>query len=413
MGDIFGLVALGKLNSLGETKVVTDGGTFTFDANNHITMATEILATGKIAFPELDAIEFKVVTGTKWVLIKVNPSDTTQFLAVNTKGLTNRDVIIQNTSGATLATAITGSSAAQSAVGDTIKVEIFSDRITFSKNGVFWFDTLNTLISTYADWTTTLGFIAPDAASYVVAQYFRPYNSDDLTAQLVEIDTKLTSKHKYRNWMLHGDSITWYDGQAFPDTTTCIGYPTHVINATGIVKQNNYAISGASMAEGPTYPTNGSISTSGLTRTMTSTDVVTIFAGTNDFKLNVPMGTLGAIGDVYADLVVTEFYGSYRKLIEYILTNRPSCKIYLMTPIQRDASSYDVNTTNTAGHKLIDYVTAVKAIGNMYGLPVLDLFATSGITKLTLTTFCIDGLHPNNAGQLRLAEMIIPFMENN
>ena len=81
-----------------------------------------------------------------------------------------------------------------------------------------------------------------------------------------------------------------------------------------------------------------------------------------------------------------------------------------MTPLQRDNSGYNVNTVNGAGHKLIDYVNAVKAVGEMYGLPVCDMYANSGFTKKTLSTYTMDGLHPNDVGYQRMGGYLTQFL---
>lgn len=91
-------------------------------------------------------------------------------------------------------------------------------------------------------------------------------------------------------------------------------------------------------------------------------------------------------------------FGAYRDSIEYILKKNPSLRICLWTPLQRDNSNYDVNYINSAGHKLVDYCDAILQIGAMYGIPVLDLYRTSGITKLTLSKYTVDGLHLNGVG---------------
>ena len=87
-------------------------------------------------------------------------------------------------------------------------------------------------------------------------------------------------------------------------------------------------------------------------------------------------------------------------------------RIVLFTPLQRDNGGYNVNTVNTAGHKLIDYVNAVKTIGEMYGIPVCDMYANSGFTHLTLSTFTMDGLHPNDVGYERMGKYASNFIKN-
>ena len=49
---------------------------------------------------------------------------------------------------------------------------------------------------------------------------------------------------------------------------------------------------------------------------------------------------------------------------------------------------------------LKDYVEALRQVTEYYGIPVVDLYATSGIQpKLAVNkdTYCPDGLHPNEA----------------
>jgi lysophospholipase L1-like esterase len=221
------------------------------------------------------------------------------------------------------------------------------------------------------------------------------------------------SKWKNTVWHAIGDSITWQDNKEYAgETSVAKGYQTLLNKKIKFEEIRNAGISGASMAKSSKYPaTNGSNCAAGVNPEVSYSDVdiITIFVGTNDFKLNVPIGTKGLIGDSGFD--DTTFYGAYRMLLEHILTINPSVKIYLLTSLQRDHSGYDVNFTNPAGFMLIDYVNAVKEIGQLYALPVLDLYATSGITKLTLETFTRDGLHPNDLGYKRVANIIKGFIE--
>ena len=121
--------------------------------------------------------------------------------------------------------------------------------------------------------------------------------------------------------------------------------------------------------------------------------------------MNASIGTIGAIGDTEFD--TTTFYGGYRSIIERILTAKPTARMLLITPLQRNKDDYNSwNTKNPAGHFLKEYADAVKELGKMYSLPVVDLFAESGFNKYTLSTFTYDGLHPNNDGFVRVANCI-------
>lgn len=220
-----------------------------------------------------------------------------------------------------------------------------------------------------------------------------------------------SSKWQGKVYKSIGDSITWQDGKAYPSTSNIAkGYQTIMNQLISFSQILNTGVSGASMARNSNYPTYGSnvISETNVSVNYSTVDMVTIFAGTNDFHLEVPMGNKGQIGDVTFD--DTTFYGAYRKLIEHILTQKPTIRIYLFTPLQRDGLGRDVNYVNLHGHKLIDYVNAVKSIGEMYSLPVLDLYSQSGITKLTLSAYTRDGLHPIDVGYAKIGEIATNFV---
>lgn len=210
-----------------------------------------------------------------------------------------------------------------------------------------------------------------------------------------------------KKYISHGDSITWYDGNNYPDETLCKGYQHYMNEAFHFAKYVNQGWSGHPMADGT--PNGNGIVTRILGIDHSEYDLVTIAAGTNDFRLNVPIGTIGVIGDTAFDR--NTFYGSYRTAVEYLLEVKPIQRIVLFTPLQRNNAGYDVNYTNAAGHKLIDYVDAVKAVGQMYGLPVCDMYSTSGFTQLTLSAYTIDGLHPNNVGYSRMGSVAVQFMK--
>jgi lysophospholipase L1-like esterase len=133
-------------------------------------------------------------------------------------------------------------------------------------------------------------------------------------------------------------------------------------------------------------------------------DCVTIFAGINDFRLDKPIG-------YKEDRDIYTFIGAYIELVESILSKNPACRLSLWTPLQRDKDGYDSYHVNSVGHRLIDYVNAIKTIGLEYALPVLDLYAESGFNRFTLPLLTSDGLHPNQEGHRRIADLAIGFLE--
>ncbi|MBE1442689.1 SGNH/GDSL hydrolase family protein [Paenibacillus sp. OAS669] len=204
------------------------------------------------------------------------------------------------------------------------------------------------------------------------------------------MESPLQSKWLGATWGTLGDSIT-----------AAGGYQPHVQSALGFTEVFNYAVGGCPMTAGGDRDYGA---TTHVGRTIAADlDCVTIFAGVNDFRLDKPLGELGK-ADVYT------FYGAYTTLIEDILMKNPRCRLSLWTPLQRDKDGYDIFYVNAAGHQLVDYADAVVAIGRQYALPVLNLYELSGLNRLTLPYFTSDGLHPNEAGHRRIAELAIPFL---
>lgn len=201
-----------------------------------------------------------------------------------------------------------------------------------------------------------------------------------------------------------GKKGVWFGDSIVADAQgTGHAYPVTVGEYLKLQTSFNLGMSGRPIANG-TVNGNGTVTTVTTFLSLSQYDSTFIAGGTNDFKLNVPLGTLGVIGDTTFD--DTTFYGAYRKMLEFILTTKPSMKVLCMTPLQRDNAGYDVNFTNSVGCKLIDYVNAIITVCNMYSIPVCDLYRESGVTKLTLATYTSDGLHLNTTGYYRVSKLI-------
>ncbi|WNB92382.1 SGNH/GDSL hydrolase family protein [Bacillus sp. NEB1478] len=222
--------------------------------------------------------------------------------------------------------------------------------------------------------------------------------------EIIQQPVQSISKWNDKIWLTIGDSITAFD-QMTLEGSLVRGYQTVMHEKIGFKEYRNVGCPGATMSD----VDEDSTTVSGKTLIIDDVDVITIFSGTNDFRVDVPLGSLGMVGDEILDTAT--FFGAYRSLIEDLLMKKPSIKIYLWTPLQRDNAGYDVNFINKAGHRLIDYVDAVKQIGEMYAIPVLDLYRLSGINKLNLDIYTYDGLHPINSGYERIADSALGFME--
>lgn len=137
-------------------------------------------------------------------------------------------------------------------------------------------------------------------------------------------------------------------------------------------------------------------------------DVIVVFGGTNDSGHgDAPFGT-------FSDRTPYTFYGACHCMMETLINCYPGKPIVIMTPLHREnedsyASEIPKNKT------LQDYVNAIREVAEYYALPVLDLYATSGIqprVPVLKEMFCPDGLHPSDAGNAKIAHMLEQFLKN-
>ena len=226
--------------------------------------------------------------------------------------------------------------------------------------------------------------------------------------QNLEIEfNKLGNPNRFYNYDVanFGDSITWYDGNILGPSINggtggsvlCVGYIQILANTLGFNSYDNQGASGKSIT------TENWVQISAYD--FSSIGLATIAHGTNDFKLNRDIGTIGSITDTTFD--TDTFYGAYRTVLNAIKTSNTNCEVFLLTPIQRDNAGYTIEYTNSAGFKLVDYVNAIKELGKMYSLKVIDLYGESGINFYNIFDFSIDGLHPNNDGHLKMGNSVL------
>lgn len=139
-------------------------------------------------------------------------------------------------------------------------------------------------------------------------------------------------------------------------------------------------------------------------------DLVVVFGGTNDFGHgDAPFGKL-------SDRTADTFCGACHVLFEKLMNKYPQAQIVVMTPLHRsneDNPRGDGNKPEDVA-TLSEYVDCIKVIARGFSIPVLDLFAVSGIQpKLEIMRehFCPDGLHPNDAGHIRIADRLEGFLK--
>ena len=136
---------------------------------------------------------------------------------------------------------------------------------------------------------------------------------------------------------------------------------------------------------------------------------VVVFGGTNDFGHgDAPMGTM-------EDRTVDSFYGALRTLYLSLLNRFPRSSIVILTPLRRTTEDMPVSQSGRffRHYPLKNYVRAIREVAEYYALPVLDLFAVSGLqprVEVINEAYFLDGLHPKADGHKILAHQVMAFL---
>ena len=167
-------------------------------------------------------------------------------------------------------------------------------------------------------------------------------------------------------------------------------------------------------------------------------DAILVFMGTNDFNHGVPIGEWFAetTEQVYAaqgkpkqletrrkrEPVMDDatFRGRINKGMASLKRLFPDKQIVLLTPLHRSSAQFsDKNVQpaecyqNWCGEYIDAYVQTVKEAGNLWGVPVIDLNAVSGLNPMVkeqavyFTDPVKDLLHPSTKGQERMAHTLV------
>ncbi|MGN1347259.1 MAG: SGNH/GDSL hydrolase family protein [Eubacteriales bacterium] len=204
-----------------------------------------------------------------------------------------------------------------------------------------------------------------------------------------------------------GDSITEGAG------TT--GVEKHFVTLVGqwgeFRESKNYGIGGTRFAR-QIVPTNERADRDFCARVNEldeDADIVVVFGGTNDFGHgDAPIGS-------FADRSLTTFYGACHYIMTRLHERFPGKPCIIMTPLHRlneDNPKGDGNKPYNVA-TLKTYVDIIREMAEYYSLPVLDLYAESGIqpkVDIIRERYCPDGLHPNDDGHVILAKKILAYL---
>lgn len=195
-----------------------------------------------------------------------------------------------------------------------------------------------------------------------------------------------------------GDSFT-HGAAARPDIPSYVSRMTKYLGTT----PRNTGVGGATIAKGD----DDRDFIGDQIKDVEGQKVITIFGGTNDFAGNRPIGSVKDPADK-----VTTFCGALKYMITNLAKQNPSTKFLLITPAKSNHADwrlYDDEGNlrkNKLGHTFVDYVEAVKAVGNYFAIPVLDIFNEGNYNPYLFPNLSLEGLHPNAEGHERIAKTI-------
>ena len=162
-------------------------------------------------------------------------------------------------------------------------------------------------------------------------------------------------------------------------------------------------------------------------------DVVFVFAGTNDYNSNVPLGEWYVVSEAKANRNgrevalkrrvptddVRTLRGRINRAMAHLRERFPTARIALLTPIHRGYAKFsatnvqpDESFANELGLFIDDYVQVVREAGSVWSAKVIDLYADAGIYPNAAGHDAFvhdaknDRLHPSDTGHERIAEAI-------
>ncbi len=167
-------------------------------------------------------------------------------------------------------------------------------------------------------------------------------------------------------------------------------------------------------------------------------DAILVFIGTNDYNHGVPVGewyteteeqVMFARGEV--EKMVTRkkrtpvmsdetYKGRINSGITCLKQLFPDKQIILLTPLHRSFARFNEKNVqpaecyqNRIGEYIDPYIEAIKEAGNIWGIPVIDFNAVTGINPMVkeqapyMFNENTDLLHPSTKGQMRMAHTLM------
>ncbi|TDQ80172.1 SGNH/GDSL hydrolase family protein [Sphingobacterium yanglingense] len=162
-------------------------------------------------------------------------------------------------------------------------------------------------------------------------------------------------------------------------------------------------------------------------------DAIFIFAGTNDYMANVPLGSFyelvtkqtnyngNNVKRIFKQKLLLEntFCSRINRVLDFLKKQFPEQQIILLTPIHRGFAEFnesniqpDERYTNANGNTISEFVDTLKKASSLWSVPLVDLYTISGLYPMShahqryFTDKKTDMLHPNALGHYRIAKSL-------
>lgn len=272
----------------------------------------------------------------------------------------------------------------------TAKVEVVSGDwvyISCKNNSDMPSDTLAYVVNPFITGTSTTAeysfYIYNPSFFKNTSLTINPYVYYDNSAYIIEeinkkiANTASVSPLKNKRLIVEGDSLIEQ------------GYITsNIVTRTGCVLVNN-----AKSGSGYVHVNQGTIRSRIVNIAAQTPDYVFIMAGTNDWKMNIPLGSAAVTNND------AQFYSAVYNTYRVYKEQNQTTPILVSTPLQRNYLNGEPRgAVNSLGLTLLQYANVIKEVCQIFAIQVIDLYSISGITLENLSTLTNDGLHVNSPG---------------
>lgn len=200
-----------------------------------------------------------------------------------------------------------------------------------------------------------------------------------------------------------GDSIT-EGAMASSQENTFV----RLVGAMLHCKVNNYGISGSRIAKQkiPSIEPRYDLYFASRVAAMDAdADFVFVFGGTNDYGHGDAL--MGKIDDKTPDT----FYGAMNNLIDELEKKYKKNRIFFILPLYRidESNPYGEGSKAQPGCTLAEYRKAMTEVLKKRHIEIFDIKDIIG--KAENNPLIYDGLHPNDEGHKKIAELVVNFIK--